>query len=200
VSIVLTAGLVVLAILATAVVVYVYPASFTSVLRYRLWPIRDELTDALRRDEFKDRTQAERLQRDVEASIETADEFRPLRMGLVMILARGRKPPIDWPPFDLEAAAEQDRPRLAALHRAYMSAMLRRILFGSWSGLFVFALASAAAFVMVILKGRPKTGGSPDGSVVEEVKEVVRREIEVEPTLRVLAGRPARSQSLSASV
>jgi hypothetical protein len=187
-SIVLTIWLVALAVASAVVFFYVFPASGTSLLRYRLWPLRDELVDAIRRGEFKEDDQPKRLLRLVEASIYTADELRPLRMIILMALLRKRPSTgEDWA-FELSHAHVSDVPRLQGMHRRYISSLIRHLLYGSPSAL-VFAVVVLPTFaILALLKGR--SSEPPDGDVMEDVKEALRNEISFEPTLRVLAQRP----------
>lgn len=187
-SIVLTVWLVVLALATIVVVFYIFPAGGTSLLRYRLWPLRDEMVDAIRNDEFKDNDQPKRLLRIVEATIDTADDLRPLHMIVLMILLRKRPSAgADWA-FDLAQAHTADTARLQGMHRRYISSVIRHLLYGSPSAL-IFAFVALPTFAVVaLLKGR--SSGPRDGDVMEKVKEALRNEISVEPTLRVLAQWP----------
>lgn len=197
----LFAILVALPVIATAVLFYVFPSTMASILRYRLWPVRDELEDAIRHDEFEDPHQATLLQRDVELSIESANELRPLNMLVLLTLARGRRAPGEWEPFDISKATEADAERLRRLKRRFLSAIIKHIILGSWSGLILgLPLVVAAAFI-VLTRDRPASNDHNDQNarLVDEVKESLREDIKVEPTLRVLAGRPT-SRKMSAWV
>jgi hypothetical protein len=199
-SAVLTVILLSLAVGASIIVFYVFPSSTASLLRYKLWALRDELVDGLNNDEFQDVTQPRKLVRDVELTIESAEELRPVRMLVLMLLAGGKRPPGNYTAFDLSRADDADKLLLEPLWRRYVSAVIKHVLFGSWSGFVVAPILIFAAAIESILKGRiGRDGGADDGSVVDDMKQVVRREIHVEPTLRVLAERRT-PKSLSASV
>lgn len=199
-STILTVILLSLAAGASTIIFYVFPSSTASLLRYKLWPLRDELVDGLNNDEFHDVTQPRNLVREIELAIESAEELRPLRMVVLMSLARGKRPPGDYPVFDVAKADEADKVRLELVCRRFMSAVINHVLFGSWSGLVVAPILIFAAAIESILKGRMgRDGGADHGSVVDDMKQVVRREIDVEPTLRVLAERRI-PKSLPASV
>jgi hypothetical protein len=193
----LTIAILAIALWLSLMVFYVFPATMASVLRYKLWPIRDELADALIDSEFSNPDQPELLVREVELVIANAEELRPLNLLVLMALARGKRPPITWE-FDLAKADEADRPRLASIHRRFMSAAVRHFLIGSWSGLITLIFVLPVAILVAVLRGRTSGDGSSD-SMVQDVKDIVRNEISVKPALKVLAGRP-NVKELSASV
>jgi hypothetical protein len=200
-SILVTAILLGLAVSASVVVFYVFPASTTSLVRYRLWPIRDELYDCIVDGQFHDDEQPRNLLRTIETTIAYANEFRPLRMITLVVIAHGKLPPgVDHLEFDLANANEADKAKLESIWQRYMSAVLKHVLTGSWSGLVAAVVVLGAAAIGAILKGRPWGGGNHhDPSVVEDVKRAVRRDIPLDSTLRVLSERP-KLKELSASV
>ncbi len=177
------------ALLACVVAFYVFPSTMASLLRYKLWPLRDELSDAITNGEFQDSTQPNKLLRNIEVTIQVADDLRPLNMVVLMLLARRNLTTPEG--FDLSKAPEDDRPRLATLSSRFLSMTLRHVLLGSWSGLLLLALLVPVLTVASILRGRSKGG---DGPIAEAAKQVA-----LEPTLAVLARQPV-VRHLSASV
>jgi hypothetical protein len=190
-SIFLTFWVLAVALAAAVVIFYIWPAGGTSLLRYRLWPLRDELVDAIRNGEFEDDDQPKRLVGVIEATIETADELRPLRMIILMALLRKRRAAGEDLAFDLSEARLPDKARLQGMHRRFISSVVRHLLFGSPSAL-VFAVVALPTFaVITLMKGRSSDDGeTPHGDVVDNLKEALRNEIQVEPAVRILAQWP----------
>jgi len=189
-TIFLTFWLVALAIGAAIVVFYIYPEGGTSRLRQKLWPLRDELFDGIRNGEFKDPEQPRRLLEMVEITIAVADDLRPVRMAFLMALRRNLPSEPDRKVFELSEADSADQPRLAGMQRRFISAAIRHLLYGGPSALLFAVVAVPTIVILTLLRDRPRDDGHFSGAVVDDVKEALRKEIAVEPTLRVLARTP----------
>jgi len=73
---------------------WIIPGCWTSQFRYRVWRLRDEIADDIRRHRFEDETQARILLGDVEAAIRCAHQLSMVNMLIVFRLTR-RHPPAD---------------------------------------------------------------------------------------------------------
>jgi hypothetical protein len=188
-GIILLVVIVAVAAMASAVVFYVFPSTMASLLRYKLWPLRDELSDAIANGEFEDSTQPTKLLHSIEIAIQAADDLRPLNMVVLLLLARPNLADRDG--FDASKVAEPDKVQVLAIYNKYMRASLRHILTGSWSGLLLALFLVPVVAVVSILNGRSKGG---DGPFAEAAKQV-----SIEPTLQILATQTTYHH-LSASI
>jgi hypothetical protein len=169
---------------------FAIPAATVSILRYRLWAVRDKLFDQIHGGVYADAEQPSRLLRQIEMTIEVFDELTLLNMLLAGLLMREEQP--QGPPqFDPQAMSEVDRKRIMPLFWSWGGTMLRRIFFASWSGLIGFVVAAPVALVVVGLRRlRPKRDQDDGGSVVEEAKGEIRKWVSVQDRPVEVLARP----------
>lgn len=120
-----------------------------SQFRYTMWQVRDEIVDAIAREELgASRTVLDRIDR-IETAIVSSDLFTPYRLAhSARILRRsGWKPPA---PQSYDGMLPQHRALLVHAERRVSSARMRLMFLGSPSGWAVSA-ALAAAFPVFLL-------------------------------------------------
>src|SRR6058998_2447683 len=110
-SVVLFFALVGLAIYVGVCVMKIVPATLTSLMRYRLWHIRDDLYDEIQQNKFVDKDEPLRALKEVERIIESAPGLSAANVLVVALLARGHKPE-HARPADASRACPEDRAKL----------------------------------------------------------------------------------------
>jgi hypothetical protein len=181
-TLIVFAVLVALGLLATACLVVIVPSYWVSTTRYELWRLRDELSDAIRNGEFEDATQPKLLRRRIDTSIGMAGWLSFAYLNLVNWIV-GDKVAAGGEVFQMDHVNPADRERIAQLVKRYQSAMLRRILLRSWSGLFL----GLPWVVITSLGSIIRRGG---GSVLESIKGQARREVDVDRSIDRMANGP----------
>jgi hypothetical protein len=171
---------------------FAIPAAIVSILRYRLWAVRDKLFDQIHSGVYADPEQPRRLLRQIEVTIEVFDELTLLNMFMAGLLMRHAEEQPQAPPqFDPKAMSEVDRKKIMPLFWSWGGTMLRRIFFASWSGLIGFVVAAPVALVLVGFRRlRPKRDQDDSGSVMEEAKGEIRKWVSVQDRPVEVLARP----------
>jgi hypothetical protein len=137
------------------ILLVVIPRAIVSIYRYELWRIRDELFDQIYADEYHNEHQAELFLGQVEASIRVFPQLSLFNLVVLAALTHGMKPPVE--PFDLSKMDASDREKIMPFVWRYGGASLKRIFWGSWSGL--IALPFLLAFAALLSLGSLLRGG-----------------------------------------
>jgi hypothetical protein len=169
----LTIELVVLALFAWFCVVKVVPDCNVSILRYRLWRVRDRLADQIRLSVYENEDAARGVLQVIEGCIAGSHELGIIKVVVARWAVRDddsfRANPLDRP--DL---SDSDRHRLRGIIAEVESLGARHIAFGSPSGWVITCLLVPAAIIVSVYEKfrRPKD----HGSVLGHARQRVRRE------------------------
>jgi len=151
----LTINLIVLALAAWLSVTKVVPSCATSRYRYRLWRLRDGLSDDIRHGKFHDVEAAKNVRLLIDLAIEDAEDLSALNLLLFGLVVRKSDLPED--PLGLADLRPHDRDCLNERLTEVQDALLSKTLFGSVSGWFITALVSPVVLVAALRdSGRPK--------------------------------------------
>jgi len=144
----LTINLIVLALAAWFSITKVVPACATSRYRYRLWRLRDALSDDIRHGKFHDEEAAKKVRLLIDLAIEDADDLSALNLVLFQLVLRRSDLPAD--PLGLEELSPYDQECLKERLEEVQAALLSKTLFGSVSGwlatFFLIPVVVVAAF------------------------------------------------------
>jgi AcrR family transcriptional regulator len=196
----LTVLLIGLAGLAWACLFRIVPSCCTSLFRYRLWALRDDVVDEIYAGRYDDPSGARRFVEFLETAIEAASELSALKLTLVHWSARGltlhqASSLEELLGFAAMSQGDQDvvRPHVDRFQRA----TVRHALLGAPSGWMMlaamFPLAVGLALTQLIRGGRAHGGSN---SVFDEAKQHIRDEFEVEPVMALVgAHRGSRRKS-----
>jgi len=151
----LTVNLILLALAAWFSITKVVPSCATSRYRYRLWRLRDALSDDIRHGKFHDREAAKKVLLLVDLAIEDADDLSALNLILFSSVVRGEDLPRD--PLGLDDLKPYDKDCLIERLEEVESALLSKTLFGSVSGWFIAAILTPFVLVAAIRdSGQPR--------------------------------------------
>lgn len=142
--------LVALAIFVGVCVIKVVPATLVSLLRYRLWRIRDDLFDEIHNGGFMDTREPRLALEELERTIAVAPELTLAKVALAGAIARKRR----FVPIPIPNAANahpDDRPKLEAVIREYRVRTVAHVVFGTPSGwLIVVSMSWLVIPVMLV--------------------------------------------------
>lgn len=151
----LTINLIVLALAAWFSITKVVPACATSRYRYRLWRLRDALSDDIRHGKFHDEEAAKKVLLLIDLAIEDADDLSALNLTLFGMVMRRSDFPRD--PLGLSDLRPYDRDCLTERLAEVQDALLSKTLFGSVSGWIVTLVLSPIVLIAAGRdSGRPK--------------------------------------------
>lgn len=144
----LAINLIVLALAAWLSITKVVPACATSRYRYRLWRLRDALSDDIRHGKFDDEEAAMKVRLLIDLAIEDADDLSALNLTLFQFVVRRSDLPAD--PLGLGELSPSDEECLKERLEEVQAALLSKTLFGSVSGwlatAFLIPVVGVAAF------------------------------------------------------
>jgi hypothetical protein len=156
----------------------VIPSCSISLLRYRLWQLRDKLAGEIRAGKFSDQDQPQRLILVIEASIKSAHVYSLPNMLLLHLFVRKVELPT---PFDLDALNADDRRLFERRLEQLEMDTLSRALIGTPSGWVVLMLAVPVALLVTGYKALlGKRYGVEEWS--HRAKARLRREIDIDAT------------------
>ena len=170
------------------------PSCNLSMFRYRLWRLRDRLEDEVLDGAFKDASQPRALVRFIEGVIDLAPELGALKLLAMRWSCRHVEVP---ELLHVHELAPQDRAIVEQRLKELNGLTVRHVLTGSPSGwvltLVVVPVALIASLLEHLLRllGGERHGAS--GSVIEEARNKVRDDVEVEAALALLGRRGAQS-------
>lgn len=152
----LTLILVALALFSWVSITKIVPSYATSRYRYRLWRLRDDLSDDIRRGRFDQEDGPRKVLALIDLAIEDAEDLSALNMILfAWTVVAGQEIPDD--PLELGELSPQDDRLLMERLEAVDSALLAKTLFGSVSGwVITLVLTPFVIYSAMRDSGRPK--------------------------------------------
>ncbi|HET8814110.1 MAG TPA: hypothetical protein VFM51_04065 [Solirubrobacterales bacterium] len=152
----LTLTLVALALFAWVSITKIVPSYATSRYRYRLWRLRDDLSDDIRHGKFDQEEGPRKVLALIDLAIEDADDLSALNMILFAWTVVGTKD-IPEDPLELGELSPHDDRMLAERLQAVHSALLAKTLLGSVSGWVITIVLTPFVFYSAMRdSGRPK--------------------------------------------
>ena len=168
----LTVGILALAFLGWVSLFKLVPACSMSLMRYRLWRLRDQLVDEIRQESYDNATAAEILVSRTEAFIEHAPKVSLLNLTLMRLAHRGSPELIDRLTLSMKDLNTDDHARVKAHVDEFENAMLARSMFGTpsgWISILVLVPVSIVIAIALAFRGRPD-GGSLTQIAKDQVK------------------------------
>lgn len=181
-SVLLIIDVIALALLAWFSLFKIVPDCATSRFRYRLWRLRDDLVDELRRDAFRDPERARRFVWFIEGFIEEADDLSALNWVWWSTATRGYK--CDDYPLDLESLQTEDAARLQRYRDELVWAIFLKVMAGTPSG-----WIGAVIGIPILLAGelvRRFKGRNASGSVLDHARQQVVEDFDLNAGLLAL--------------
>lgn len=192
---VLTIAVIAIAGFAWLCLTNVIPSCCTSLFRYRLWQLRDEVFDEIYVGTFDDSEQPERLVDLLEVAIAQSHEVTVFRLLLMRWSNRNLPQASRSDVYPFESLTEHDKPLMKQRLDRFESIIIRHVAFGSPSGWIAIAILAPMAGIAVIFdRLRGDRGG---GSIVQDAKEDLRERLEGEPALAALMNGRKPKHSLS---
>jgi hypothetical protein len=152
----LTLILIALALFSWASITKIVPSYATSRYRYRLWRLRDDLSDDIRRGKFDQEDGPRKVLAFIDLAIEDAEDLSALNMILfAWTVVAGQDIPDE--PLELGELSPHDDRLLMERLEAVDSALLAKTLFGSVSGwVITLVLTPFVIYSAMRDSGRPK--------------------------------------------
>jgi hypothetical protein len=188
----LTLNVILLALAAWAALFRVIPTCASSLFRYRLWRLRDQLVDDIRNEEFRDNAQPMELVCMIEAVIAGAQDLTAFKAWAAHATSRGLAIPDS---LRLPHAHPRDKDRLEKVLNELYAAMLSKALLGTPSG-WLFSIVLVPVAIVVTLTSRLFTRDPHEGSLFEDAKWHVREEFELDPALAAITNSRTPQQAL----
>jgi hypothetical protein len=185
-----TVAAIALALFAWASLFSIIPRCRTSLFRYKLWELRDQIADETRNGMFEDRARAKELVKEVERTIRWAPGMTPLSMSLARWAGKGME---FRPAHPREAIVKGLNPKDLAMFDQRLEELdrlsMRHVFLDSPSGWVYLAWAFLKALAGEVRSNRDGASGPVDlrepehSTVLRDAK--VRVSAEVQPIMYV---------------
>lgn len=171
----LAVGISVMALLGWISIFKLVPACSISLMRHRLWRLRDQLVDEIRQGEYHDAVPAEILTFRAEAVIEHASKISMLNLALLRLSQKGAPELVDRLDLSMKSLSDDDRTRITAHLEEFETALFTRSMFGTPSG-WIATLVSFPIFLVFFVRGiaRALRGRQDGGSFTKLARDRIK--------------------------